>query len=215
MQVNILNISAEIFLEKFREEWEALKQCVNNDEQIIKAYESDSMWTAWMMGETRGKAPPEVAVPKQKGFLGKVGAALDFDSNTIRREDYTLDFSYVSGEPLLEKDHWGYASHLSVLIEHENDLDSIEFEMWKLLFWRAPLKIIITYDRPESERRNDGQRNRLTDKLKQLSSMLDKVNKASSEPDRAEYLIIIGDRKDDKSVPRWRWTTNFGNPQLL
>ena len=57
---------------------------------------------------------------------------------------------FVGGEELFKNNLW-YPSKLHVLIEHEHG-ESIEEEMWKLLFLRAPLKVLIFYDWDEAKK---------------------------------------------------------------
>jgi len=149
-------IDALQFLNEFQTQWIALKSRVG-EKAIAEAYDNDGTWTKSMQGYSADKYRPEAGLLGPQGFLGKIGLALGFDPYQIRREDNKIDCSFFSGAGLLpnRSSEWGYASFLSVLIEHENNLDSIDLEMWKLIFWRAPLKVIITYDRPEKRRDKD------------------------------------------------------------
>ena len=73
------------------------------------------------------------------GFLRRVAGRLKKEDDRLEcyGEFYKLDLVYVSGKDL----HWKdlcYPSLLSVIIEHEHNLEKVEEEMWKLIFWRSP-----------------------------------------------------------------------------
>ena len=113
---------------------------------------------------------------------------------------------FVGGKDLF-RDRLLYPSQLLVLIEHEN-FSNVEEEMWKLIFWRCPLKVLIFYDWNEYEKESTPKRrNWLPEKLKTLRSMLDDVDAASVEPDSAEYLFLVGNWEKPDGHVHWRWTT--------
>lgn len=119
-------------------------------------------------------------------------------------EFYKLDLVYVSGKDLFREDLY-YPSLLPVIIEHEH-FNNVEEEMWKLIFWRSPLKVLISYDWNEDEKTTHRKRNWWTDKLKALSEMLTTANRDYPETEMTEYLFIIGNREDVQSDIKWRWT---------
>ena len=140
------------------------------------------------------------------GFLRHVANKLQQDVNRLEcyGELYTLDIVFVSGEDLYRKDLC-YPSLLPVIIEHEHNLEKVEEEMWKLIFWRSPLKILISYDWNEDEKKTEKRKNLLADKLEELSKMLIAANRAYPEAKGTEYLFIIGNRDDVQSDIKWRW----------
>ena len=99
-----------------------------------------------------------------------------------------------------------YPSLLSVIIEHEHNLEKVEEEMWKLIFWRSPLKVLISYDWNDDEKTTANRKNKLLQKLEKLSKMLVSANKAYPESKNTEYLFIIGNRDNVDSDIKWRWT---------
>ena len=67
---------------------------------------------------------------------------------------YTLDCIYYT---LKDTEHFGnpqatYATHISIALEHENDIRGSFTEMNKLQLFNAPLKVLITYCQDESGR---------------------------------------------------------------
>ncbi|UPU37813.1 hypothetical protein M1B72_08930 [Geomonas paludis] len=109
-----------------------------------------------------------------------------------RNQWYTVDALYVSGENLFPK-KGEYPSSLQVLIEHEHGED-LEEEMWKLIHWRAPLKVIIGYDWSEIEKTTDARRSWAANKVTKLLKMLQTVNDSFLENPDTEYLFLMGRR---------------------
>lgn len=134
-----------------------------------------------------------------------------------KQEWYTIDALFVSGKELLYPDSpkdkngsrlW-YPSRLDVLIEHENG-ERLEEEMWKLLFWRAGLKVLIGYDYSEDEhdeplgKRHPGKTKGdwAPDKLEFLRTM---HREAGGGDDDSEYLLLIGNRESWSSANPVSW----------
>ena len=119
---------------------------------------------------------------------------------------YTVDALLVSGNTFIEEparlDHSSFPSRLDVLVEHENG-ERWEEEMWKLIFWRSPLKVLIGYDLPDERRTTAKRQEWLGVKTQMLRSMLDRANAAFGEMD-SEYLLIVGSQR--KGEVYWRWT---------
>ncbi len=196
-------INAEQFLEAFRR--------VDNEQ----AAEFDAGYTNF------GKRT-NVILGKD-GYLESICRDLEsagWQGMEYKREWYTLDALFVSGQDLLypgeRPDRGGnrlrYPSRLDVLIEHENG-ERLEEEMWKLLFWRADLKVLIGYDYCEDEfdqtlgKRFHGRvkRDWAPGKLEQLRDMVRQVH--GEEGDGSEYILIFGNRASWKHTTRtiWRW----------
>ena len=164
---------------------------------LMKAYFSDPpVWTEYMLR-------------KNNGFLKEVMERLRPKNERLEyvKEKRSIDAMFVGGEDLF-RNNLEYPSKLHVLIEHEN-LGNIEEEMWNLIFFRAPLKVLIFYDWDEN--RNKKQKIWVKDKLKTLKKMLETVNGFYPECEQTEYLFIIGNTNNgnpDKDVIKWRWASN-------
>ena len=145
MKTNKL-VTAEDFYAAFIECWK--EEALDTDKEtlksgIIEKYAKSGEWTKCMLGGKGGDG-------MEASFLYKVKSRLCDRPNAhgkllrMSREWYTLDAVFYSGNNLfgsLEKGE-EYPPLLDVLIEHENGGD-VETEMWKLLLFRAPLKVII------------------------------------------------------------------------
>lgn len=178
------------FLTAFKAEWET--SLSEQELEVLKAYESCSEWTHLML--------------RHDGFLSKVMNRLGRNL-VYKREYYTIDALYVGGEDLFRNDR-AYPSDIHTLIEHEQGYN-VEEEMWKLIFWRSPLKIIIFYDWNESEKTDaNGERsNWLPRKLEKFKAMLDTANKFHGEAADTSYLFIIGNRSAEGHLPQWVWAS--------
>ena len=184
-------ITPKQFLNAFETQW---NEDATDNSKRKQAFLDEKPWTQYMLGSE----PP--------GFLRRVADKLRKNVNRLEcyGELYKLDLVYVSGEDLYRKDLC-YPSLLSVIIEHEHNLETVEEEMWKLIFWRSPLKVLISYDWNDDEKTTENRKNKLSGKLKKLSKMLDSANMAYPEVKGTEYLFIIGNRDNVQSDIRWRW----------
>ncbi len=196
-----------------QEFWSAFTKAVCEafaDSETWKAYPNDAQWTQAMFGEKckncekHKKQEKEEFLDRQDCYSGILGGTLKnlklagWDGK-VRRfcgELYTVD-SVFAGTSSFHKtlanhgDHgWSacgfegrrFPEKLQVLIEHENQ-GLIETEFYKLLFWRAPLKVIIAYDykkKVSSEKRNV------------FREALKRCWEAWPENPHAEYLFIVG-----------------------
>ena len=115
---------------------------------------------------------------------------------TFNREDYHVDTLFCSHENLKHMDGL-YPLERVILFEHENDIDSSTQELYKLLYRRSPLKVIVTYlyqDDPEKK---------LLWQVKKFSEMIAQSNEWFPENPSTEYLIIIGRRNDTNDGLIW------------
>ena len=122
-------VTTERFCNEFREQWNVEKE--KNTDGILNAYKEDRTWTDFMLN-------------MEVGFLFQLSQKLGLKMD---KEWYTMDCVYYEETPNLY-DKGFYPACLHVYIEHENG-DSVEEEMWKLLLFRSPLKVLIFYDYPE------------------------------------------------------------------
>lgn len=194
-------INSEQFLQVFRDEWNSLMSA--SQQTILDIYPHKKDWTLFML--------------RNGGFLMRVMERLNAQGADLeyRSEYYTIDALYVSGTDLF-REHRTYPSELHVLIEHENG-DNIEEEMWKLIFWRAPLKVIIFYDWNEYEKPTSAlKQSWLKGKLKKLVEMRNTVNEFYPENQKTEYLLIFGNREYENQMIRWQWVSDHQTePKLL
>jgi hypothetical protein len=89
----------------------------------------------------------------------------------------------------------GYAQNIEVIIEHENDIGTIETEIYKLFpLFLAPLKVIITY--VDSDKGKDVR------KIKKIKDIIKERIKNddifSLHKNKIETLLIAGFKKGNK-----------------
>jgi len=180
-------INSEVLCDAFREEWmfqiEQAPSILTSPE-----YPEPGAWTSFM--------------EKPGGVLEGTLKRLRRDNSGLhcRRQRYTLDSLFVGGQDLFRSD-MNYPSEIHVAIEHEHG-SHVEEEMWKLIHWRAPLKVLIFYDWNEWEKNSDSNRTWLGSKVSNLWSMLEQVNSYFPENVTTEYLFLIGYRGVPSRPPR-------------
>jgi len=189
------------FLEAFKEVW--TERMEEDQAGLLAAYAKRPAWTNYMLGRRREDGDGSFL----KAVMEKLERSLKY-----KREWYTVDSLFVSGETLhlpSGHDHY-FSSRLDVLVEHEHG-GSIEEEMWKLIFWRAPLKVLIAYDYWESKKEGKEKKRRwLADKMERLQAMLASANRAFPENGNTEYLFLVANREKKGGDPRWRWNCAHG-----
>lgn len=179
------------FLKAFESVWS--RRHTEERKRIYDAYPSLSAWTDYILNS-------------ETGLLSEIAKHFERIEPEIAyyREVYTIDALFVGG-PALFGTGLGYPSKLMALIEHENN-DLIEEEMWKLLFWRSPLKILMCYDWNESEKTNASRRSWVSSKIDLLHSMLMSADDFHHEDPRTEYLLLIGNRSESNTL-QWKWSS--------
>ena len=181
-------VTAERFCKTFSKLWDIEK--INNPKKILSLYNRDLTWTEYML-------------TKEGSFLKKISKQL---SLKMDREWYgILDCVYYEDEPNLY-DGGTYPACLHVYIEHENQ-DAVEEEMWKMLMFRSPLKVLIFYDYWEDDKGTEKKNNWLQDKFTRLLDMGEMVDVRWPEADNTEYLFLVGNKEDRGQLPRWRYLT--------
>tara|TARA_R110002072_G_scaffold3149_9_gene23540 strand:- start:2510 stop:3334 length:825 start_codon:yes stop_codon:yes gene_type:complete len=185
-------IDLNSFLIEFLNIWEDAID--SNKANILEKFSSNKLWTEYMLGES--------------GFLEKISNKFNVNERPVKfaKEYYTVDALFVGGKNIYgKKDSLNYPSNVYALIEHENAED-VETEMWKLIHMRSPLKVLIFYDYREDEK---NKINWAPEKVEVLLKMLDEVNEFNAESIGTEYLFLVGRKKDEVSLPTWRWASNF------
>lgn len=182
---------AEKFRRAFEQEWAERIEDSAKRERMACAFRRDGSWTEFMLG-WRGEP--------LNGFLHAVGKRLD---RCVSKEWYTLDCVFYRREPnLIGKE--GYPAGLDVIVEHENG-ERVEQEMWKLLMWRSPLKVLIFYDYLEKEKANHPKLDAwLEKKLEALRCMAIEMHKRWPEYQSNQYLLLVGCAPRRGELPQWR-----------
>ena len=184
-------VSAQDFLNAFSQQWCADRK--RRRQAIQHAYQDDERWTDYMLGEHRPDFP--------NTFLDRLAKKL---SQKALRERQNLDVVYytkTARNAPQDKDMIRPAC-LNVIIEHENDED-VEKEMWKLLMWRAPLKVLIFYDWPPWRKTTTDRENWRKDKLGKLFDLGREVDTLCPEAAKTTYLFLSGQLPQRDALPVW------------
>jgi hypothetical protein len=188
LKMQASKISADEFFTAFLDEWEIL-----TSQEIITGatpWDSKSAWTEKMLG--------------QGGFFNRIMTRLIRDNRYIeyRTEWYSVDALYVGGKSTYGNE-LAYPSEVHALIEHEFEED-LETEMWKLIHWRAPLKVIVGYDWADNEKTTKNRQNFAEHKIAKVRAMKSEVDAFLSESAETEYLFIIARRTQHDSDITWQ-----------
>lgn len=186
-------ISLEAFRDEFAKQWEI--ETSKDMKGILKKFPLDEEWTDFMQ--------------EDDGFLKTLMKNLDSKALlTYKKEDSKIDAMYVGGKGQFGLSDTAYPPALCTMIEHENG-DHPEQEMWKLTFWRSPLKVIIFYDHPKDEFESRPQKAEWLPKmLGLLKDILTDANEFHSENESTKYLFLIGAWKEKHESIYWRWASN-------
>jgi hypothetical protein len=149
--------------------------------------------------------------------LEKLKTSCQIESNsTCITQFYSIDMVYCSIENLDPLFDYGiYPANFYALIEHENNWNHLEQEIYRLMIFRAPLKIIITYDWDEDEKqRNKNRMAELSKKKDAFGALIAKFSRALSAETGTAYLFIVGNRNNcsAKEITWKAWTyDHLGN----
>jgi hypothetical protein len=171
---------AHLFWEVFIEHWNGLR----SEEKEKWDQGSDVEWTEVMLGNSKANTEAEggLLVECVREYLNKL---LPDKDPLVRCEWDKID---LVGLTRYGEKNW-YEASLQIMIEHENRVDAtydIESEFYKLLHWRAPLKVLVCY-RKASELVNE----RYKEKQALFSRMYMEALQLM-RADTAEYLMLVG-----------------------
>ena len=133
-------MTADEFRKLFDEVWRERVRDQQDRNAIVEAYRSNAAWTRFMLG-----VPGEQKdVPDW--FLHTFGTRAGL---SVCREYYSLDCVFYEENPNLVSGGI-YPAGFDAIIQHENG-ERVEEEMWNLLMWRGPLKVLMFYDYREDQ----------------------------------------------------------------
>jgi len=188
-------ISKNQFLQAFSDQWD--QEVAIDKEEISEKYNGSAIkWTNFML------APD--------GFIDNVVNRIN--KNLQRKPEWwRIDLVYTSRDSS-GTDSQGFNLDLQLLVEHENG-DFPEEEMYNLIFFRSPLKVIIFRDYNDDDRGRKTKYGKwLQNKLNEFSEMLKTANAFHSEDQGTQYLFIIWARRNETGPVYWRWATDQSEP---
>ena len=184
-------LTAEEFRKGFTAAWK--ERWSSDIEGLHTKYASTREWTELMLDK--------------RGLLADVCKRLStIERPLVYRQEWSkFDALFVQGKAV-DSDEVMDEYPIHALIEHEN-ADHLDTEMWKLIHWRCPLKVLIFYDWNVGEKTTDNRKRWLQCRMGGMRGMLKRANAFCPESSATEYLFIVGSRDNDQH-PRWRWATN-------
>ena len=183
------------FRKAFNDTWSERVGVHENLNAIVEAYQQNTTWTRFMLG-TRGEQSDF-----KDCFLYAVGKRT---GRCVCREYYSLDAVFYDSKPNLV-DGGTYPAGFKAIIEHENG-ERVEEEMWKLLMWRGPLKVLIFYDYcDDAKLQSETKSAWLAGKFETLGRMAETIHQRWPEGTGSEYLFVVGSQSEARQIPQWRY----------
>ena len=179
------------FLDAFAEEWE--ERLSTDRKTLWSLFQDNKSWTQYMV-------PYAGFLDSVCSRLGTIGTPL-----TYYEPIYWIDAAFVGGEDLFGTG-LDYPSEVHTLIEHENG-PNVQQEMWKLIHWRCPLKVLIFYDYADRQGTGGAVSPWASKKLELLFTMIKTAQDFFPEHEKTTYLFVIGQATPGNSVD-WRWASN-------
>lgn len=183
-------VSVQDFLKAFSQQWNADLQ--ENCKARQDAYRDGKEWTDYMLGEKKADFPGR--------FFDRLAEKLH-QQTIAQRQNLDVVYYTTKVQNICHKRRIRPAC-FNVIIEHENG-EEVEEEMWKLLMLRAPLKVLVFYDRPPWCKTATGRENWLKDKLRKLDALRQEVNREWPEADKTTYLFLVGRPLEASGLPLW------------
>ena len=191
-------------MDTFIECWKSFTE--KNKDQLLTKYDC-SDWTSYICGE---KKSTNEGSPFGDYFIKNFG-----DVHSYRKEDGLIDLAIYKKEEFV-KDIYSLAKRAGnetfplkncptsydVLIEHENDVSRAHEEMYKLSYFRANLKVLVTYIwDPRGDEMWKNTHERLS---KNFASIIKQTNEKYPENVETSYILITGQRISEKLI--WNYT---------
>ena len=192
---------AQRFMKCFMDLWG--HEYAEKRDSIDKGMWSDKSCTDFMIGEYDKNADD----PKNaflKSVCEEFGSKLRYG-----REWYTVD-AYLYEE---NRQDW-LDAHWHLIIEHENNRKMWKKQMWKLLHFKVPLKVLVGYDYScdeKAKKQRAGAINKCTWRdceIERLDGMNRDAYAVHPESGNTEYLLIVGNREKKQNGKKYgeiRW----------
>ena len=189
----------QITASEFIKSWKEFSiQFIRENPDWLKAYQHDGTWSPKFLGTKRSNSE---CSPIGKFIKDK------FHLN-YRTEDGSFDIAFSSAEnfkkiPFIlknkietfELEEQFYPAYYDILIEVENDCNTAWQEMTKLTWVRCPLKVLVTYNSSDENESIIALENEML--VQSFTTIIDQSNKTFADNVQTEYLMIVGNAKDE------------------
>lgn len=195
--------TASDFVEAFREAWAEFRADRKNggDEKICGMFSGTTSWTSVLFGANQD--PP---FRKDWKLFTRTAHHLDQKKpeliKHLRHEDDKIDLLMVGGEQCLKNRGWGYASRHLILVEHENNVDRVDDEFYKVMFRPAELRVVAfpnySMEYLKSRMGREDPAHRALGRLVELGR--------KCGPDRLNnLLVLVAQAPRAGGMPEWRY----------
>ena len=213
---HVNRLSAIQFLDAFAAEWqESISKKPDGIAGLGEVYVGNKSWTEYLLAEETGLFDRVANRLSEFKGLSDLGYYREWDK---------IDAMFAGGGDgeggdVLGRRDAGYPARIYVLIENENG-NFPEEEMYKLLWRRAPLKVLLFNDWSDDlkDRNAGNSKGRwLDEKLKLFRTLHAGAQEFCAEPRDTTYLLLVAARETDMdtvNAPRWRWAAIRGGEMV-
>jgi len=167
-------------------------------DRFIGKYQDDTSWTKFILGGskcTSTESPMGNAIVDKGLYYRTEDAKIDI---AFGKDNFKVLNIKNKNEKNIKIDDSFYPKVYEIIVEHENKIDDCWREMAKLTSFRAKLKVLITYNwGEEKDKRKDYSKN-IENTAKNFGKIIKQTNKVFPENPDTEYLLIIGQRKEEE-----------------
>ena len=173
-----------------------------------EAWNTNNDWSKFVLktkSSTSKDSPIGDAISARWPFLGYRTEDGSIDLSFFIHEQSSFNFQKLgSNWEFEELEKKGYPCFYPILLEHENDIYSSYHEVAKLTYYRARLKVLVTYH--SGDNLTPDKRKKEIDMLKEnFRRFLSQSHRFFPENQLVEYLLIVGGMV--KGALAWTYVT--------
>jgi hypothetical protein len=184
---------------EFISKWKDLIKDLKRNPKFITKYQTSTEWTKFILG---GSSCMSTGSPLGDAIASKNNK----EGLCYRTEDAKIDIAFgkenfevldIKNTNEIKIDDCFYPKVYEIIVEHENNIDDCWREMAKLTSFRAKLKVLITYNWGEDENDKKDYSKNIETTAQNFGKIIKQTNEAFPENPDTEYLLIIGQRKEE------------------
>lgn len=191
------------------------KECTTKSDWLNQ-YNDNNLWTLFTIGP---KCSEEANSPFGEYLKNKIGLR-------YRKEDGSVDLAFADNKNFknvlslhkqeserinVVKENSFYPNYYEILVEHENNIYLCFEEMIKLTYFRARLKVLITYNENVDDTSDYYYANEIL--VTNFSKIISQANEKYPENMNTLYLLIVGQLNNGKLI--WYFYTFNNRGELI
>lgn len=169
------SIFFQLFKAAYKDNWEEQKKALGAEE-LIKTYKQDPKWFTGFVINWDESVLSRILSKLKKQYPG-----IRLASEVICK----FDAIYCSGDDIFEGGF--FPKQIYIVVEHENQRQTVRNELFKLLYTKAPLKVVIAYDLTDYE-------------IAEFRLDIAEVNALRGCCDKEEFILINGCRHGEEII---------------